>query len=87
MESAFKGHSEVPPAETEVDHHYISLIKRSGRLYIQDGDMDGPMVKGNLEESEDLLGQLGLDVIRGCTKSDADATFSLLTLVESQTIQ
>lgn len=48
--------------------------------------MDGPMVKGNLEEGEDLLGQLGLDVIREYTKSDTDGTFSLLALVESETI-
>ena len=86
MKSALKGHSEAPSAETKVDHHYISIIKRSGRLYILDGDMDGPMVKGNLEEGEDLLGQLGLDVIREYTKSDTDGTFSLLALVESETI-
>ena len=76
---------EVPSAETEVDHHYISLIKRSGRLYILDGD--GPMVKGNLDGNEDVLGQLGLDVIREYAKSDAGATLSLLALVKSQTIQ
>lgn len=86
MKSALKGHSEVPSAEAEVDHHYISLIKRSGRLYILDGDMDGPMARGNLEENEDLLGRLGLEVIREYTKSDTDGMFSLLALVESETI-
>lgn len=75
----------MPSAETEVGHHYISLIKRSGRLYILDGD--GPIVKGNLEGNEDVLGQLGLDVIREYAKSDAGATLSLLALVKSQTIQ
>ena len=30
MKSALKGHSEVPSAEAKVNHHYISLIKRSG---------------------------------------------------------
>lgn len=84
MKSALKGHSEAPSAETEVEHHYISLIKCSGRLYILDGDMDGPMVKGDLKDNEDLLGRLGLDVIREYTKSDADGTFSLLALVESE---
>ena len=46
--------------------------------------MDGPMVKGDLKDNEDLLGRLGLDVIREYTKSDADGTFSLLALVESE---
>ena len=87
MKSALKGHSEAPSAEAEVEHHYISLIKRSGRLYILDGDMDGPMAKGNLEENEDLLGRLGLDVIREYTKSDADGMFSLLALVGSETMK
>ena len=86
MKSALKGHSEAPSAESEVDHHYISLIKRSGRLYILDGDMDGPMAKGNLEENEDLLGRLGLDIIREYTKSDTDGTFSLLALVKTESI-
>lgn len=85
--AALGGHSEAPSAEAEVDHHYISLVKRFGRLYILDGDMDGPMVKGNLEENEDLLGQLGLDVIQEYTKSDTDGSFSLLALVKSETIQ
>ena len=87
MKSALKGHSEAPSAETEVDHHYISLIKHSGRLYILDGDMDGPMIKGELEENKDVLGRLAIDVIREYTKSDTDGTFSLLALVESETIQ
>lgn len=42
-----------------------------------------PMVKGDLKDNEDLLGRLGLDVIREYTKSDTDGTFSLL--VESET--
>ena len=87
MKSALKGHSEAPSAESEVDHHYISLIKRSGRLYILDGDMEGPIAKGILEENEDLLGRLGLEVIREYTKSDKDGMFSLLALVKSETIQ
>ena len=86
MNSASKGHSELPSADSEVDHHYISLIKRSGRLYILDGDMDGPMAKGNLEENEDLLGRLGLDIIREYTKSDTYGMFSLLALVETEPI-
>ena len=85
--SALKGHSEALSAEAEVDHHYISLIKRSGQLYILDGDMEGPVAKGNLEENEDLLSRLGLDVIREYTKSDKDGMFSLLALVGSETMK
>ena len=48
--------------------------------------MDGPMAKGNLEENEDLLGRLGLDIIREYTKSDTDGMFSLLALVETEPI-
>ena len=86
MKSALKGHSEAPSAEAEVDHH-ISLIKRSGRLYILDGDMEGTIIKGNLDENEDLLGRLSRDVIREYTKSERDGMFSLLALVKSETIQ
>ena len=48
--------------------------------------MDGPMARGNLEENEDLLSWLGLEVIQEYTKSNTDGMFSLLALVESETI-
>lgn len=81
--AALKGCSEAPPAEAEVDHHYISLVKRSSRLYMLDGDMEGPVVKGNLNGDEDLLGQLGFDAIQEYIQSDRNGAFSLLALVES----
>ena len=83
MKAALKGCSEAPYAQDEVDHHCISLVKRSSRLYVLDGDMEGPIDKGYLEEDEDVLGQQGLDIIREYTLSNMDGMFSLLALVKS----
>lgn len=83
MKAALKGYSEAPSAQDEVDHHYVSLVKRSSRLYLLDGDMEGPIDKGYLEEDEDVLGQQGLDIMREYTLSNMDGMFSLLALVKS----
>lgn len=45
MKAALKGCSETPSAQDEADHHYISLVKRSSRLYMLDGDMEGPIYR------------------------------------------
>lgn len=83
VSTALKGCSEAPPAEAEVDHHYKSLVKRSSRLYMLDWEMEGPVVKGNLNGDEDLLGQLEFYVIQEYIQSDRNGAFSLLALIES----
>lgn len=81
--AALQGCSEAPSAHDEVDHHYISLVKRSNRLYVLDGEMQGPIDRGSLEDGEDALSLKGLNVVREYTSSDVEGMFSLLALVKS----
>lgn len=66
--------------QDEVDHHYICLVKHAGNLYELDGDLDGPINRGAIEENEDMLGP-ALNVVKQYTECEKDGTFSLLALV------
>lgn len=44
----------VSTSHDEVDHHYITLVKRSNRLYVLDGEMQGPIDRVSLEDGEDV---------------------------------
>ncbi|KAF9892442.1 hypothetical protein FE257_001550 [Aspergillus nanangensis] len=81
--SALDGSSEAPAAEDEVDHHYICLVKQSNGLFMLDGDLEGPVYIGELEDGEDVLTTTSLDVIRAYTDSRKDGAFALLGLVDS----
>lgn len=80
--AALSGRLEAPPAEDEVDHHYICLVKSSGQLYELDGDMDGPISRGCLTGGDDVLTKPGLDIVRRYTESQEDGRFGLLALVD-----
>ncbi|MCJ1449294.1 MAG: hypothetical protein MMC23_009814 [Stictis urceolatum] len=88
IEDAYKkaakmGHTKAPPAEGDVDPHYVCLVESSGRLYELDGDMGGPTFRGDLVGSEDVLSANGLNVIRNYINSQPDGEFCLLAIVGS----
>lgn len=78
--AATAGGTETPPAEAEVDHHFISLVEHSGRLYLLDGEKDGPVCKGELNETP--WTETAFAVIREYTDSQVNSPFSLLALVK-----
>lgn len=77
---AKKGSSIAPPAEDEVEHHYICFVEHSNQLYELDGDSDGPINRGFLTEGKDILTESARN-IRQYTESRMDGAFGLLALV------
>lgn len=45
----------APSLSDEVDHHYLCWVKSDGRLWELDHDMDGPIARESMDESEDML--------------------------------
>lgn len=83
QQAATSGPSEAPPAEAEIEHHYVCFVKRSCFLYELDGDREGPMRRNVLEQDEDVLSKKGREVIQMYTQSDLEGSFSLLALIDS----
>ncbi len=90
LESAYnavatQGDSDVPAnAEDEVDFHYVCFVKshKTGHLYEMDGDRKGPVDRGMLGATEDVLGERALSIIRGfiARERGGNPNFSLLGL-------
>ncbi|KAJ6188554.1 hypothetical protein N7519_003462 [Penicillium mononematosum] len=83
QQAATSGSSEAPPAEAEIDHHYVCLVKRSCFLYELDGDREGPICRNVLAQDEDVLSKKGREIIQMYTQSDLEGSFSLLALIDS----
>lgn len=81
--AALSGSSEPPAADTEIDHHYICLVRRLGCLYELDGDRTGPIYRGNVEDDEDILSERGFNTLKMYMNSCPEGSFSLLALVNS----
>ena len=85
QEAALRGNTSPPPAEDEVDLHYVCFIKSlDGSVYEMDSDANGPMKTGiTLEQNEDMLEPSALGCVKRCiVREDADLKFSLLALVQ-----
>lgn len=54
--------STAPPAEAEVDHRYVCLVKCSGFLYELDGGREGPICRN-------VLSKKGREIIQIYTHS------------------
>ncbi|EGD89169.1 hypothetical protein H112_02775 [Trichophyton rubrum D6] len=85
QEAALVGRSEAPPAESEVDHHYLCFVKSSGHLYELDGDQEGPIDRGSLLEEDPLL-EAGIQAMRNYVNSKTDGAFALLALVKRRSL-
>jgi ubiquitin carboxyl-terminal hydrolase L3 len=79
---AKKGDTEAPPAEDEVDFHYICYVKsdKDNHLYSMDGDRERPIDLGELGADDDVLSDMCLDVIRDLIKSAQSVNFNLMAL-------
>lgn len=82
---ALQGDSKVPTsAETEVDFHYVCLVKsqEDGHLYEMDGDRKGPVDRGIVGPGQDVLGEGALATVRQFIEREdgGNANFSLLVL-------
>lgn len=83
--AALRGSTSSPPAQDEVDLHYVCFIKSpNGSVYEMDGDASGPVKTDiTLEQDEDMLEMSALKCVKRCVaREDADGKFSLLALVQ-----
>lgn len=87
-DAAARGDTTAPPAEDEVNLHFVAFIKSSqGNLWELDGRRKGPLNRGKLEDEDDVLSPtaLGLGVRRFLKREEeggggGDLRFSLLAL-------
>jgi ubiquitin carboxyl-terminal hydrolase L3 len=83
--AALRGSTSPPPAQDEVDLHYVCFIKSpNGSIYEMDGDASGPVKTDiTLKQDEDILEMSALECVKRCVaREDADGKFSLLALVQ-----
>lgn len=84
--AALRGNTAPPPAEEEVDLHYICFVKSlNGSVYEMDGDANGPVQTDLvLGEDQDLLESSALECVRRCiARSEGNVNFGLLALVHN----
>lgn len=88
--AAAEGQSSVPPAEDEVDLHYVCFVKdEKNNLWEMDGRRKGPLQRGALSADEDVLSEKALDLgVRQFMKREEEGgggelRFSLITLAPS----
>jgi len=82
--AAVRGSTPPPPAEDEVDLHYVCFLRSpNGSIYEMDGDANGP-VKTDIviKQNEDILEASALECVKRCiARGHADVNFGLLALV------
>ena len=85
--AASKGDSAPPPAEASVDLHYVCFVRSErGNLWEMDGRRTGPLLRGKLDEGEDMLSAHALELgVRSFLKREQQAgggelRFSLIAL-------
>ncbi|KAJ5684839.1 uncharacterized protein N7477_001184 [Penicillium maclennaniae] len=58
MKAAVSGSSRAPSPHDENHHHFIAFVQKGDQVWELNGGMNGPLLRGNLEE--DLLSERGL---------------------------
>ncbi|TWU75174.1 ubiquitinyl hydrolase 1 [Metarhizium rileyi] len=85
-EAASVGDTAAPDAQADVDLHYVCFVKGSdGALWELDGRRKGPIRRGDLEESEDMLSEraLRLGILKFLEREGGDLRFSAVALAGS----
>ncbi|KAK4547787.1 hypothetical protein LTR36_000745 [Oleoguttula mirabilis] len=83
MACAFKGDTNAPMAAEPNGYHFISFVKGTdGHLYELEGGWNGPIDRGVLSESEDLLSEKALDmgIRRFVRAAEGNLEFSMVAL-------
>ncbi len=88
--AASKGDTAAPPAESNVDLHYVCFVKsKNNHLWELDGRRKGPLDRGVLGPEDDVLSEKGLMLgVRSFLKREEEAgggelRFSLVALAPS----
>ncbi|KAM0273559.1 hypothetical protein ACHAQH_008256 [Verticillium albo-atrum] len=81
--AASQGDTSAPEATDDVDLHYVCFVKTAdGTFWELDGRRKGPLQRGQLEESEDVLSTkaLTLGPLKFLEREGADLRFSAVAL-------
>jgi len=88
--AAAQGDSAAPSADDHIDLHYVCFVKsRNHHLWELDGRRKGPLDRGQLDPSDDVLCEKALDIgVRSFLKREEQAggeelRFSLIALAKS----
>ncbi|KAK3353010.1 hypothetical protein B0T25DRAFT_199157 [Lasiosphaeria hispida] len=84
--AAERGDTAAPDAADDVELHYVCFVKtEDGRLWELDGRRKGPLERGTLGDSEDVLSQkaLMLGPLKFLEREGADLRFSCVALASS----
>ncbi|KAL2153193.1 hypothetical protein VTH82DRAFT_4348 [Thermothelomyces myriococcoides] len=84
--AAERGDTAAPRATDDVDLHYVCFVKgRDGALWELDGRRKGPLRRGDLDPSEDVLSEkaLALGPLKFLEREAADLRFSCVALAGS----
>ncbi|KAL8339959.1 hypothetical protein RB601_006201 [Gaeumannomyces tritici] len=84
--AASRGDTEAPAASDDVDLHYVCFVKADdGTLWELDGRRKGPLARGTLADSEDVLSEkaLLLGPRAFLERSGGDMRFSIVALAQS----
>jgi ubiquitin carboxyl-terminal hydrolase L3 len=61
--AASRGDTEAPPAETDIDLHFVAFVKdKEGNLWEMDGSRKGPLKRGFLGPEDDVLSEKGQEL-------------------------
>ncbi|KAI6359169.1 hypothetical protein MCOR25_007140 [Pyricularia grisea] len=83
---ASRGDTAAPEATDDVDLHYVCFVKaEDGTLWELDGRRKGPLARGKLEDSEDVLSEkaLVLGPRKFLEREGGDMRFSCVALAQS----
>lgn len=78
------GTTEAPPANADIDFHYVCLTKarNSSELVELDGRRKGPIVRGSVGSDGDVLNAQAIEVIKEFMHREKDGNFSIIALVD-----
>ena len=80
MEAAASGSSRAPSPHDENHHHFIAFVQRGDKVWELNGGMNGPLLRGTLEE--DLLSARGLAMtVQGFLDAAATGGFGEMSIV------
>lgn len=62
MDAASRGSSNVPSPRDDNKHHFLAFVQKDGEVWELNGGMNGPLLRGNLQDGEDLFSEKGLEL-------------------------
>jgi len=80
--NALRGQTSAPNLEEEVDHHFVALVEREGRIYLLNGDKVGPLDEGP-SSPETFLSDAAKVCLKFMAKNPECLKFTAVALAKS----